>query len=150
MNIRGQTGLTRAKQCQIESFLIKHKLDVLHLQEVHIDDDSFSTCNFICNSYNIIANNWDTKYGTASIVSSNYIAENVMLDSNGRVIVFDIGPLTLINMYLPSGTDSLSRNNRENYFSSVIPNLLVNRQDSGLLGGDLNCVINKLDCIKIN
>ena len=28
MNIKGQTGLSRAKQHQIESFLVKHKLDV--------------------------------------------------------------------------------------------------------------------------
>ena len=30
MNIRGQTGLTSAKQAQIESFLTQQKLDVLH------------------------------------------------------------------------------------------------------------------------
>ena len=45
MNIRGQTGLTKAKQVQIESFLIKQNLDILNLQEVNICDDSFSNCD---------------------------------------------------------------------------------------------------------
>ena len=64
INIRGQTGLSRAKQVQIESFLTKQCLDVLHLQEINICDDSFSSCDSICSSFNIISNNypsWHTK-----------------------------------------------------------------------------------------
>ena len=30
MNIRGQTGLTSTKQLQIESFIIREKLDILN------------------------------------------------------------------------------------------------------------------------
>ena len=50
INIRGQTGLTSAKQAQIQSFLVKQEIDILHLQEINICDDSFSTCDVICSS----------------------------------------------------------------------------------------------------
>ena len=146
MNTRGQTGLTSAKQSQIESFLIKEKLDILNLQEIHISDDSFSTCNAICSSFNILSNNAISKYGTATIINSDLQAKNIRLDTNGRAIVFDIGPLTLGNLYLPSGTDANSKSSRENYFSETIPQLLLNRQDAGIIGGDMNCILTKLDC----
>ena len=146
INIRGQTGFNSSKQSQIESFLLRNKIDVLHLQEVNITEDSFSTCNVISSSYNIISNNSPTKYGTASIIRSDLIAENILLDSHGRAIVFNIGGITLANLYLPSGTDSLSKSNREQYFAETIPQLLLNKLDSGCLGGDMNCITNKMDC----
>ena len=90
MNIRGQTGLSRAKQLQIESFLIKEDLDVLNLQEINICDDSFSNCDKICSSFNIISNNAASKYGTASIIKSDYIPESILMDTMGRAIVFNI------------------------------------------------------------
>ena len=145
MNIRGQTGLSRAKQVQIESFLTTQRLDVLHLQEIHIGEDSFSNCDQICSSYNIISNNAASKYGTASIVKSDLIPENILMDTKGRAIVFNIDNLTLSNLYLPSGTDASSRAQRENYFSETIPQLLLNRLDAGLVGGDMNCITHNID-----
>ena len=65
MNIRGQTGLTSTKQLQIESFIIREKLDVLNLQEINIKEESFASCNTISSSFNIISNNAANKYGTA-------------------------------------------------------------------------------------
>ena len=146
INIRGQTGLSESKQAQIESFVIRNKVDVLHLQEVNITEDSFFHCNVISSSYNIISNNSPTKYGTASIVSTDLLPENILLDSNGRCIVFNIGNITLANLYLPSGTDHTARSSREQYFAEKIPQLLLNRSDSGCIGGDLNCITNKMDC----
>ena len=145
MNIRGQTGLPNAKQAQIESFILQQKLDVLHLQEINICDESFSNSNVLSSSYNIISNNSPTKYGTASIIRSDFIPENIQLDSNGRAIIFNIGQITLANLYLPSGTDAMSRSSREQYFSETIPQLLLNRMESGCIGGDMNCIINKMD-----
>jgi exonuclease III len=146
INICGQTGLSTAKQVQIESFLVKQKIDILHLQEINICDDSFSSCDTICSSYNIISNNAPSKYGTASLIKTDFIPENTLLDSNGRVIVFNIGPLTLANLYLPSGTDSPSKSSREKYFAETVPQMLLNRLDSGCIGGDLNCIIDSKDC----
>ena len=66
---------------------------------------------------------------------------------DGRVIIFDIGYMTLGNLYLPSGTDAASRSNRENYFSEIIPQLLVDRQDMGIVGGDMNCIMRRLTAL---
>ena len=146
MNIRGQTGLTISKQIQIESFIIREKIDILHLQEINITEDSFSTCNTINAGFSIISNNAVNKYGTASIIKSDFSPENLLFDTKGRVIVFDIGGMTFANLYLPSGSDSVSKAEREEYSALTMPQLLLNRNDSGCIGGDLNCIINKQDC----
>ena len=91
INIRGQTGLTISKQNQIESFIVRNKIDVLHLQEINILEDSFSMCHVISSSYNLLSNNSPTKYGTASLIRSELTPENILLDSNGRAIVLTLG-----------------------------------------------------------
>ena len=93
----------------------------------------------------IITNNSENKYGTASLVKNDLTIENVMYDTGGRVIVFEISGVTFGNLYLPSGTDSASRSSREKYAAEIIPPILVNRQSSGCIGGDLNCITNKID-----
>ena len=57
LNIRGQTKLTKAKQLMIEDLAKKEKLDILNLQEAHIDDESFEDCEFIQSQFQIIRNN---------------------------------------------------------------------------------------------
>ena len=57
MNIHGQTNLTTAKQLQIQDFLKLYKIDILHLQEIQISEDTFSNCDFISSNFNIISNN---------------------------------------------------------------------------------------------
>ena len=145
LNVRGQSGITKIKQLQIESFVKLNHCDIVHLQEAHIEDETFSTCDFICSSYNIIENNSINKYGTASLVKSELCAENIRCDSEGRVIVFDIGEITLVNLYLHSGTDSKAKTGRENYSCEVIPGMLTNCKEVGIAGGDLNCIIDKRD-----
>ena len=46
VNIHGQTGLSQPKQKQIETFLQKNDIDMLHLQEIDIVDDTFRNCIF--------------------------------------------------------------------------------------------------------
>ena len=87
LNIRGQSTFTESKQKQIEAFAKFNKCDILHLQEAHIEEDTFSNCEFICSSYVIISNNSPTKYGTASLVRSELTPENIRFDLGGRVIV---------------------------------------------------------------
>ena len=145
LNIRGQSVFTESKQKQIEAFAKFNKCDIIHLQEAHIDDETFSNCDFICSSYNIIANNSPTKYGTASLVRSELSPENIRFDLEGRVIVFDIGQFTTANIYLHSGTDSTSRAGREHYCCDVLPQLLINIKEIGCAGGDLNCIVDKKD-----
>ena len=47
MNIMGQSGLQVCKQIQIEAFIRHNACDILHLQEVNINSESFSTCDYI-------------------------------------------------------------------------------------------------------
>ena len=72
-----------------------------------MDDETFSTCNFISSTFNIVSNNSLNKYGTASLVKSELEIENIRCDTEGRVIVVDLGELTLSNIYLNSGTDTI-------------------------------------------
>ena len=127
-----------AKQLQIETFAKYYQCDILHLQEANIDDETFSSCNFLQNSYNIFENNNINKNGNASLVKSELIVDNLRYDSEGRVIIFDIGNLTLGNVYLHSGTDAAARSSREKYCCEVLPNLLLNAHADGSVGGDFN------------
>ena len=145
MNIRGQTGLNVDKQFQIEDFIKANNCDIVHLQEINIENDTFSKCNFIEANFSVISNNAENKYGTASLVKNEYLVENLMFDTEGRVIVFDISGINFANVYLPSGTDAIARNKRENYLAETIPQILVNRSTSGCIGGDLNCINDKKD-----
>ena len=66
-------------------------------------------------------------------------------DTSGRAIVFDIGTATFGNFYAHSGTDGTSRASRESFCAETIPNLLLNSESSGCLGGDFNMIIDKQD-----
>ena len=127
---------------------MNNKLDILHCQEINIDENSFSQCNFISANYNIFSNNALNKYGTASFVKNDFVVENLKMDTEGRAIIFSIDKLTLGNIYLQSGTDAISRGKRETYCSEIIPQLLLNCQESGCLGGDWNNITDKNDCTR--
>ena len=146
LNIHGQTGLDICKQNQIAYILMKHDIDILNCQEINIDINSFKQPS-ILSSYNIIQNNAINKYGTAVLVKNHLNVENIRNDTQGRVIAFDIENLTFANVYLQSGTDGLSRQQRETMISERLPQLLVNRKDSGIIGGDFNCILKAEDSL---
>ena len=70
---------------------------------------------------------------------------NLRCDTAGRAIVFDIDGITLGNFYGHSGTDAASKANRENFYAEVVPQLLTSRRQSGCVGGDWNCIVDKAD-----
>ena len=148
MNVRGQTGLDFAKQLQIENFLKTYKIDILNCQEINIIEDSFSNCEYVTSTYNIISNNAQNKYGTCCLVSSNYTTENVKTDVNGRVITFNIENITFCNVYMHSGSDPIMRNGRENYAAEIIPQLLINSKEYGCIGSDWNSILDLNDATK--
>ena len=112
----GQTGLQIPKQKQLEDFIRRNNIDVLHTQEINIVEDMFSQCHFLSSNYTSIQNNALNKYGTATFLKTEYQPENIQVDTSlGRAIFFDILGLTLENVYLQSGTDGLSRTGRENF-----------------------------------
>ena len=47
LNIQGQSGLSLAKEKQIENFISRNRIDILNLQEINIDDNSFKQCSII-------------------------------------------------------------------------------------------------------
>jgi hypothetical protein len=71
-----------------------------------------------------------TKYGTASLVKSEFFVENIRCDTEGRILVFDIGNFTFANIYLISGTDGQSRSGREKLCSA---DLKAGRAERGSL-----------------
>ena len=148
LNCHGQTGFNLSKQLQIEDFIKVYEIDILHLQETFIEDDTFSECNFIISNFTIIHNNSHNRYGTASLVKSCLPAENIILHESGRIILFNICNVTFGNVYLPSGTDGPSRNSRENFCGEIIPTLMVNSMLNGVVGGDWNSIIAKDDCTR--
>ena len=150
LNLRGQTGFPVHKQLQVEQFLKSKNCDILNLQEAQINDETFKECKYIETNYSVLVNNAENGYGTASIVRNDLTVENVLCDTKGRVLVFDIAGITFGNLYLPSGTDGNFRKSRENYFGEIIPQILINRKTSGCIGGDFNCIISKKDATQFS
>ena len=122
--MHGQTGLQIPKQKQLEDFIRRNNIDVLHTQEINIVEDMFSQCHFLSSNYSIIKNNALNTYGTATFLKSEYQPKNIKVDTLGRAIFFDVMGLTLGNVYLHSETDTLSRSGRENFCAETIPHLL--------------------------
>ena len=84
LNCHGQTGLNLSKQLQIEDFIKFYQIDILHLQETYIEDDTFSECKFISSNFILIHNNSHSEYGTASLVKSYLPTENIILLNQGE------------------------------------------------------------------
>ena len=148
LNCRGQSGFNISKQLQIESFLQNNSIDILQLQECRIDDDTFNQCGFLTSNYNVLKNNSQNEYGTASIVKNHFIPEDIILHNSGRIIIFNIGDITFGNVYLPSGSDGNVRASRENFCGETIPTLLINSKLNGIIGGDWNNIISNIDCTR--
>ena len=147
INCVGQSKFPLSKQLEIENHVRSHKIDILHLQEIMIDETSFSECHYLRNNFNLFSNNTpgNTPYGTASLVRSDIEVSNMLTDNAGRIILFDAAGCTWGNFYLPSGTDGASRTLREHYSAELIPQLMINRQKHGAAGGDLNSIISLHD-----
>ena len=143
INCVGQSRFSISKQLEIQSFICSNNVDILHMQECRIDEDTFSQCGFLTSNFNIFSNNTpnESNYGTASMVRSDIEVTNIHTDNEGRVIVFDAAECTWGNFYLPSGSDAPSKAKRENYFGEIIPQLLIRRLERGAAGGDLNSII---------
>ena len=105
-------------------------------------------CSYITSSYNILSNNAQNKYGTCTLVSNIFSAENVKNDTHGRIIAFDIQNITFCNVYMHSGSDPLMKSGRENYAAEVIPQILINCKEYGCVGGDWNSIIENKDATK--
>lgn len=111
---------------------------------MHKEEDSFYNCPRIQSNYTIISNNSPTCYGVASLTKNYLNTDYIQFDSEGRVFVFATCGMTVVNVYLTSG--SSARAARENHSSIVLPRLLLHHKDIGCIGCDLNSIIERKDC----
>ena len=145
INIYGQTGFSSSKVLELENFIEFNKLDVVCLQETDIDQNTFSECN-ILRKFSPIINNSSTGYGTCTLVSKELSVDNIIKDSDGRFVSVDVDKNTIVNLYLPSGTDQNSKTKREDTIDSIL-NLLLYKQQMGVCGGDFNSIVDKKDSL---
>ena len=91
INCYGQSKFPISKQLEIQSFICQNKLDIVHLQECKIDEDSFAQCGFLTSNFNVFSNNKPdgSFFGTASLVRSDLDVTSIHTDDDGRVFVFN-------------------------------------------------------------
>ena len=75
INCVGQTRFTLSKQLEIQNYMRSQNIDILHLQECKIDEDSFSECQYVRSNFNIFTNNTKNNscYGTASLAQNSCV-----------------------------------------------------------------------------
>ena len=61
------------------------------------------------------------------------------MDVDGRIIKFDIGDITIANIYAQSGTDGGARNSRETMFIEKLSDMLLYMKEYGIVVGDWPC-----------
>ena len=129
INFKGQTGMVKQKLIQLETLIKAQRLDIINLQEVWVDSKIFLECPLINGNYQILTNNSRNNYGTSTLVSRNLKVDNVKIDSDGRVLIFDLPEfnLTIGNTYLQCGSDSKSKRHRDKTLCETVPELLANR-----------------------
>ena len=145
INTYGQSGLSNQKLLELENFIEYNRLDIVCLQETDVQEETFLHCN-ILSRFELIINNNKSGYGTCTLVRNIFTPENVIKDTEGRFISVDIEGMTVANVYLHSGTDQDSKNQREEYISNI-PNLLLHKKKNGFFGGDMNSIVDKKDSI---
>ena len=101
INTYGQSGLSSQKLFELENFLEYNRLDIVCLQETDIQDNTFSGCS-ILDRFTPIVNNNKSGYGTCTLVRKMFTYENVVMDSEGRLISVDVANMSFINVYLHS------------------------------------------------
>jgi exonuclease III len=74
--------------------------------------------------------------------------ENPLLDPDGRLIAIDVGPVTLINIYAPSG--ARCKEERNEFFRKTVPAYAVASKLPLILMGDFNSVENLSDRSEVN
>ena len=137
MNCHGQSKLEAPKQLYIQNFLLTNKIDVLLCQETRIDDNNFDQCNFIKSNYNIIKKNAQNPFGTSILPHTNITIDEVKFDTEGRIIIFNSDNITFCNVYPKAGTDSDSKQEREDLINITLPNMMHHHKSNIVIGGGL-------------
>ena len=147
LNLRGQLTLGHSRILQLEDFVKQFKIDVLNLQETDLKDDVFQDNDFLFSNYELIINNSPKKFGTAVLIKNDLQYDNIKMDTEGRLISYDLTDLNITgcNIYLQCGLLKEHRENRDLYSSKIIPEILHNRKHGSFITGDWNCIVSKLE-----
>ena len=96
INCYGQSKFPIHKQLEIQSLICQNSLDIIHLQETKIDQDSFAQCGFISSNFNIFSNNKPdgSYFGTVSLVRSDLDVSDIHTDNEGQIIIFNAAGCT--------------------------------------------------------
>ena len=72
-------------------------------------ENDLTHCEYIYSNYRIIKNNSHNEYGTSVFNHNELPIENLRCDMEGRIIVFNTGDSTIVNVYPKAGLDGESR-----------------------------------------
>ena len=111
-------GISRAK-CQYLSKLLQDKdIDLVVIQETHLNDETELCARGMLPGYEILAATYDRAYGNATYIRST-IENAVLIDesstNNIHVITIQIGEVTVTNVYKPQRFHGL-----KTYFTNII------------------------------
>ena len=125
-----------AKLDALLSYLKSHKVDIAMLQEVAVPAFNFP-------GYQEVVNMGEKRRGTAILVRTSLPMDAPLLLPSGRATRVQVGALTCVNLYAPSG--ARQRAERAEFFSREVTPLLASAGGQLLVGGDFNCVLQEQD-----
>ena len=127
------------------SYFLRHRLDIILLQETHWTVDMEMQIKLEWNGDVIFNHGTNNARGVAILIHSrlDYTVIQTRGDNEGRVLNIllnlDGHALNIINIYAPQ-TDSAN----QTFFSSPVQ--FISQVDDNIIGGDFNCIANvKLD-----
>jgi exonuclease III len=131
INIRALKLVDRVKH--LLDFCLENEFDVVALQEV-----TFYECSLLEQYYTLLSNVGPRRLGTAMLLRKGITFSRELLEPEGRLISIDVGSVTMINVYAPSGTQV--REERNEFFRKTVPAYALTSKLPVILMGDFNCV----------
>jgi exonuclease III len=131
INIRALKSVDRVKH--LLDFCLENEFDVVALQEV-----TFYECSLLKQYYTLLSNIGPRRLGTAMLLRKGITFSRELLEPEGRLISIDVGSVTMINVYAPSGTQV--KEERNEFFRKTVPAYALTSKLPVILMGDFNCV----------
>ena len=135
INISALTSDTKLDM--LRQFITRCQFDIVLLQEVAVTSFNFY-------GYKEVTNIGQTRRGTAILFKETIPLTSFRRTPCGRAVSCKFGPVTLINIYAPSGSDK--RKERNDFYRLVLPEVFQLAVDNIVLAGDFNCVQKATDC----
>jgi exonuclease III len=121
----------------LENFLYIHEIDVICLQEI-----TSTTVTKILN-YTAHVNIGTEGRGTAILHKDCYTLTVIEKLPTGSGIIGTFNDLKILNVYAPSGSER--KRERQEFFNTEVPRLLIHPHNTLIIAGDFNCVIHPSD-----